>query len=137
MNILRECPPLWDEITAAFPFARAPGVIFSWGDRIYNPSGVEISRSLLAHERVHAGRQMGDVEGWWRRYMADPQFRLEEEIPAHIAELKVCCVVAPSRHDRRAALSGIAHRLASPLYGRLITLDKAESLLRRSLKEAA
>lgn len=136
MIIIRECPPLWDEITAAFPVARTPGVIFSWGDCIYNPSGIEISRPLLVHERVHCVRQRDDVEGWWRRYIADPEFRLAEEIPAHVAEARSACV-GQTRHGRRAAVAGIAHRLASPLYGRLLTLDKAEALLRRALKEAA
>lgn len=143
MMIVAERPPMWAEIVAAFPRAALGGVIFSWGDRIYNPDSVVVTPALLAHEAVHGERQLaaglqsaGGVEAWWALYLRDPAFRLAEEIPAHVEEVRVACA-GKTRHARRSALSQIAHRLASPLYGRLLTLDKAEALLRRALKEPA
>lgn len=129
-------PPIFPEIVAAFPGAAGYGVLFAWGDTIYNPSGVRIPEELFAHEGVHAQRQNGDPEKWWRRYMTDPAFRLAEEIPAHIEELRFAAMRPGSnRKYRKAYLDHVARRLSGPLYGKMITRDKAEALLRRSLKE--
>lgn len=131
MTERRERPPMWDEIVAAFPRAAAPGIIFSWGSTIYYPFPIApLTPALYAHEAVHAWRQsrMG-IEAWWRRYINDPAFRLQEEIPAHRAEYHAHA--GTGRAAERAALSVIAKRLASPLYGGLITLDRARRLLTR------
>lgn len=128
MRIVVGRPPLFEEIRAAFPLASSPSVIFAWGDVIYTSAGATVSPALRAHEAVHGVRQVSDVEGWWRRYIADAQFRLDEEIPAHIAEYKH--FAAQPRNLRRLALHNIAHRLASPLYGRMIKYDDARRLLK-------
>lgn len=133
MRVVRERPPIYDEIVAAFPDASGPGVIFAWGDTIFNPSATDIGRALMAHEAVHGQRQGADVRGWWRKYLADPQFRLDEEVPAHVAELRVIRSTLTTRHARKDALRAIAARLASPLYGGLISPRDAEKLLRAAV----
>ena len=120
-------PPLWDEINKVFKIGKRK-VIFAWGDTIYNPSGMAIAPQLWDHERVHGHRQGSDVEGWWRRYMEDPVFRLNEEIPAHIAEYEYMNR-SGTRNERRMALKLVAGRLADPLYGRIISPAKARKLL--------
>jgi hypothetical protein len=128
-------PPLFDEIDAAFHVAGQP-VIFAWGDTIYNPEGGAISVPLQAHEAVHGQRQAGNPESWWRAYIADPEFRLAEEIPAHQVEYRELCRIESlgrSRSGRRRLLRYVAIRLCSPLYGQLITYDRA----RKAIKEAA
>lgn len=120
-------PPLIDEIDAAF-HVRGHPVFFSFGSVIYNPRGAHIPHSIRVHEAVHGERQIADVEGWWRRYIASPEFRLAEEIPAHIAEYRF--FNGRPRNERRYHLKQIAKRLASPLYGRLITSVDAEKLLK-------
>lgn len=117
MKVLTLFPPNYREVNAAFNI-RGKGVIFAWGDTIYNPSRVKIPPELIAHETVHGLRQNGDPAGWWKRYIADPAFRLDEEIPAHQAEYRVS-----------GKLDAIAARLSGPLYGNLISLDKALSLI--------
>lgn len=127
-QVLHEPPPMLDEIVAAFPAARNPGTIFSWGDRIYNPSGVHISPALKAHEAVHGARQ-GEtddaIRAWWKRYIEEPVFRFSEEVMAHRAEYRAICSWEKDRNLRARHLEHIARRLASPLYGGLISYSEA------------
>ena len=58
MRIIYDRPPLFEEINARFKLPS--GVIFAWGDIIYNPTRVHIPPSLMAHEAVHGRRQAGD-----------------------------------------------------------------------------
>lgn len=132
MKVINERPPLFDEIDAAFNVAGQP-VIFAWGDKIYAPhQRGELSKALLKHEMVHGERQMtypGGIEAWWRRYIFEPRFRLDEEIPAHKAELAHLLTKAKGPSMRAHVLSVVAHRLAAPLYGNLITIADAKKAL--------
>ncbi|MES2671591.1 MAG: hypothetical protein V4673_14400 [Pseudomonadota bacterium] len=129
MRIIKDVPPLFDEIDAAFNIKGQP-VIPAWGDKIYAPMQQgELSRALLLHEQVHGQRQAGDVTGWWRKYIADPEFRLAEEIPAHQAELAHLLTKAKGPAMRAHCLSRVAARLAAPLYGNLITIAEAKKVL--------
>lgn len=129
MIIIVARPPNFGEIAAAFPMAYNHGVIFAFHDAIYNPYNKAIPPELLAHEAVHLARQGGTVEGalaWWNKYINDPLFRYREELLAHRAEYQHLMDNAPSRQVRRAALKTTSRRLASPLYGRMITVAKAQ-----------
>jgi hypothetical protein len=129
MKIVAARPPNFDAIAAVFPEARQRGVIFTFGDTLYNPAGGYVSAWLKAHEGVHYSRQTNHppaIEQWWKRYLEDPEFRLAEEIPAHRAEWKAFASVHKDRNQRAAMLQSIARRLASPLYGELITFTKAK-----------
>ena len=130
MRIAEDYPPNFDEIAARFPEAKRKGVIFSFGDTIYNPSGIFISRALFAHETMHGLRQGDDVTGWWRRYMDDGAFRLAEEIPAHQAEYRFAMLDAPNRNERRWMEKAIAARLAGPMYGRMIGGAEARRIIK-------
>jgi hypothetical protein len=130
-----ECsrPPNWDAVIAAFPHVKhTHGVLFAWGDCIFNPDGVEVTPSIHAHEEVHSCRQekFGSVEKWWDNYLADPAFRFAEETPAHIVEYRVIYGDVADRNRRRFYLKQIAERLAGPLYGNLVNRDKATRLLK-------
>lgn len=132
-------PPYYDKICAAFPVAAGLGVIFSWGDKVYipKPKGENWSDALRAHEAVHGERQVKiGVEPWWDLYIANAEFRLQEEIPAHIAEYVEFYRNEKSRNYRRTMLHSIASRLASPLYGRLIRYDQARTLMSKALVAA-
>lgn len=134
-----EWPPNIDQIAAVFPLAREPGILFSYGDRIYNPSGGVVHPALMAHEAVHGDRQLGlldadakpfGIEWWWKMYCTATAFRLDEEAKAHIEEYR-WWKLNGNRHQRRAMLERIAMRLASPLYGNMITRHQAETILRK------
>jgi hypothetical protein len=117
MRIVKAFPPMWTEINRAFNVRGKP-VIFCFGDTIYNPTGGKIDDTLLRHEEVHSRQQNGKPLLWWDRYIASPHFRFEMELPAHQAEVR-------AGGDR----AQIARRLASPLYGNLITFERAMELL--------
>lgn len=135
-EIVFEKPPIFDELVKVFPEAAEKGVIFSWGNLIYNPSGGAIPPWLLDHEAVHGTRQTdpywndGTIEDWWKYYIKDAQFRLDEELPAHQKEYKSYCEHVKDREQRARYLHRMAMRLAGPLYGRLITFTRARDLIR-------
>lgn len=136
MRVVQDYPPLIDEIDAAF-HVRGKPVLFAWGDTVYNPKGAALPPCLHAHEAVHGARQAGDPAGWWRRYIADRAFRLQEEIPAHVAELKVRLRDCPSRPARRRCIRLVAQRLCNPVYrwGGQVTLDQAIRLLKAAVRQ--
>lgn len=135
MIIRQAYPPNYWAIKTAFPWiVGRPGVIFCYGDTIYSPSGKGVHPALIAHESVHAEQQKKfGVEAWWNCYLISPTFRFDEEVPAHIAELQWWAKAGMPRNARRAALVGIASRLSGPLYGKLISKEKAKVMLRAAL----
>ena len=135
-EIVQDYPPLYDEISQAFNLYPNDGVIFSWGERIYNPGNEIIPPQLIAHEAVHGRRQVkgpccADVNiiNWWRQYINSWEFRLDEEIPAHRAEYQ-WFMDNGNRSQRRSALKRTAARLGAPLYGGIITPAQAMNILR-------
>lgn len=132
MKIVFDFPPIYDEIRSEFPTA-GRGVIFAWGDKIYNPFCAKIEPQLIAHERVHGRRQGKDIRGWWQRYLHEKEFRLIEEILAHIAEMESLLGPNPNRQMRRYILKNTARRLANPIYRYGLSRAKAVALLKRQL----
>lgn len=146
MKIVHDYPPNYAAIRAVFPAARTPGVIFTFGSSIYNPSGRPLSNALIAHEEVHAHRQrmhLGDTRlftpeaanAWWDRYLKDPEFRWVEESMAHIAEYRAVLEGENNRANRRAMLTVIAKRLSGPLYGRMVSYDECKRMLKKAGQE--
>ena len=133
MRIVKACPPLIEEIDAAFKVRGKP-VAYAWGETIFNP---EILPEIVAHEKVHGKRQGAAIEEWWRRYIADPEFRLAEEMPAHLAEYNAMCALyraswVSARAMRRTYAAHIARKLSAPLYGGLIKFEDARQLMLRA-----
>lgn len=127
-TIVVEYPPNFGDIAKAFPLANRPGVIFAYGGIIYNPSAIKIPIWILAHENIHLDQQGNTPALWWKNYIEDPSFRLREEIPAHKKEWQTFLETFPNRHDRRSYQSQIYHRLAGPLYGKMIDKHRAKEL---------
>ncbi len=115
--IIRGYPPNFEQIKAAFPRADLPGVLFAYGDRIYNPSGIVVPPALIAHEEVHLARQHHTYmtpELWWKEYLASSEFRYHEELLAHAAEFRY--QKNGDRNVTAALLQRTAMRLIAPLY---------------------
>ncbi len=132
MEIVMDFPPIYDEIRSVFPMS-SHRVIFAWGNKIYNPDRVSIPPQLIAHEQVHGRRQGSDIHGWWRRYLDEKEFRLAEEILAHIVEMEYLMGPNPNRQTRRQILRSTSKRLANPLYRYGISRDRAQVLLKKQL----
>jgi hypothetical protein len=137
MKVIVSRPPMFDEIDRVFQVAGKP-VIFSWGDRIYNPEQIVITPELMAHEKVHGERQRAmhpDIEigvvMWWAKYLVDKAFRLEEELPAHRKEYFRFTARHSNPKARRRYLSMVAERLASALYGEMVAPAVAERAILR------
>lgn len=125
MNVVKGLPPNFGDVVAVFPNASNPGVIFTYGDTIYNPSGILLTPELHAHEGIHCGRQGDHVEDWWIQYLRDAEFRLNEELLAHRAEYRTYAASERDRNTQNSYLRQVARRLAGPLYGNMITEGQA------------
>ena len=131
-RIVRAFPPNYATLKKAFDLDPAAGVIFSYGELIFIPNQrTPLPPALVAHEAVHGERQMAHprgVVGLWDDYVADPAFRLAEELPAHRAEY-AWHRLHEGRGGRERALTKIAARLSGPLYGRMIDFEKAKEMI--------
>lgn len=127
MNIVVGQPPNIEELRKAFEIA--PTVIFAYGDTIFNPAGKPIPEHRMAHEEVH-GRQQAivGVEEWWRRFIVDPVFRLDQELEAYRVQWEYIAARA-NRGQRRRLLHQLAADLASGIYGKVISISEAEKLI--------
>lgn len=132
MEVVNDYPPMFDEIDARF-HVRGKPVIFTWGDQIFNPQGVPVSAALQSHESVHSRQQGADPSIWWRSYLKDGHFRFQQELEAHRAEYR-WFVEHAARNARRVALKQISRRLASPLYGNMVSPKHARSELLAATK---
>lgn len=124
-KIVTGWPPNINEIQAVFPLPR--GVIFTYGDRIYNPYGGKLPPWLIEHEKVHIQQQLRyGVAEWWSRYLIDAPWRLSQEMEAHRMEYRVYCAIIRDVRKRKVALIEMARRLSGPMYGGLISLHEAK-----------
>ena len=114
-----------------------PSTVFAYGDRIYTGELVEpvLSRDLVVHERTHFAQQerAGGPEAWWRRYLDDPVFRLEQEVEAYRAQYQALSDLP--RSERRRLLAHFCKTLASSMYGGLVTKEQARALITQPITE--
>ena len=135
MEIKNEYPPNIEEIDKALASKSKRGVLYAWSPDIYNPDGVDIPVWLIEHEKIHFKQQKGDPETWWELYLAEPQFRFEQELEAHKKEYQVFCDsqgpdgLHHSRSQRRMYLKSVCKRLSGPLYGNLMNEKKVKELI--------
>lgn len=124
-----ERPPNFARIHAAFPDADRKGVLFAYGEDIYNPSGVPIPHWLLAHEYQHCKRQwQQDPEAWWEKYIDDHEFRYREELIAHAAEYVEQASQTKDRNERARLEQRTAARLVAPIYNYVPARSLAQAL---------
>ena len=126
-EIVNDWPPNIKSIRAVLPVSRDN--IFAYGGKIYSPGASRLDSALIEHEKVHFTQQGKDVEGWWEKFLANKQFRLSQEIPAHQAEWAEFLRGNPGRKARRVRLKGMAKRLSAPMYGRLISTGQAKKAI--------
>jgi hypothetical protein len=127
VKIVKGFPPNYAEIKARLN--PGPRTVFAYGDTIYSPSTTQLPPDLIAHESVHFGQQQraGGPEAWWRRYLDEPQFRLDQEVEAYRAQFALCSLLP--RATRRKFLANISATLSGSMYGRLVTKEQAKLLV--------
>lgn len=148
MRTLNTFPPNWNKIKEAFPHAEAEQAVFCYGEVVHNPFNANVTRDLEVHEAVHCKQQGDDPEKWWDRYIADPNFRLEQEISAyglqlyHLKNETVMLTDDKGKHveghrpNRLITwyLEMIAKTLSGPLYGNIIGYHQAHTRIRHFIK---
>lgn len=129
MNIIRGRPPNYEEIIEFLPTASKIGTIFTYGDDVYVTGPNPLSPALQIHEAVHIRQQRAiGRDAWWERYLCDIDFRFAQELEAHRAEYFYYTNMG--RNIARVNLNIIAKRLASPLYGNIVTKQKAKTMIK-------
>ena len=133
MKIIMDYPPNIEKIKAAFNIEGLK-VVFTYGDTIYNPHTDAVSDHLMVHESTHARQQGDDPDAWWDKYIADPEFRKEQELEAYANQylfMKKAC----TNRVLKDFLYQIANDLSGQIYGNLMSLTEAESAIRRKARD--
>lgn len=129
MKIVNQLPPNIDAIRRRFQLDGFPTVVFTYGDTLYNPTGLEIPPDLMAHEETHAKQQsILGVEQWWALYLENDSFRLSQEVEAYKEQYQYT-LGRYNRDSRRQVLSHIIRNLSSGLYGKIINKQTAKELI--------
>jgi len=128
MKIKYEFPPIYDLVTKSFG-SMDKYIVYTYGDTIYSPHGIVPSDNVIVHETVHSRQQDKDPQSWWERYVEDKTFRLEQELEAYRAQYQFYKTTNKDRNDRARFRMKIAGHLSGSMYGSMITLKKAMSLI--------
>ena len=133
-TIVKEQPPIWAAAKKVFDFDEEK-TIFSWGDIIYNPGGVEVDQFLRTHEGVHEGQQEqnGGPQQWWMRYLKDPMFRAHQECQAYGAQYAHFCRVYKDKGLRKKYFDSLVHDLTSGMYKLHMTREDATVAILKSV----
>lgn len=118
MKVLNEKPPEWIMSGCLSQFRiNVERTFWTYGDTIYNPGGIDIRDDIMAHEEQHEKQQaeIGKDE-WWKKYLTEPRFRLEQEAEAYGVQYKYYCRRVKDRNQQDRFLRSIASQLSGPLY---------------------
>lgn len=129
MQIIKDYPPIYQAIIDA-GMNPHEGVIYTYGDAIYNPNGIELPDHLIKHEETHSRQQRSDVDAWWGRYLIDPYFRIDQEVEAYAVQYKFICQTMKDRNQRARVLTDFARTLSGPLYGNIIGHQAAFKMIK-------
>lgn len=144
MKIVAEKPPAWimDGCMNQFRI-NVEHTFWTYGDTIFNPGGHPIPDHIVAHEERHSLQQAAyeehELDGkgaavrvlakgkdaWWRRYLTDPRFRLEQEADAYGAQLRFFAQRVRDRNKQAYFATQLAQQLSGPLYQ--VAVDQAQA----------
>lgn len=129
-----EKPPIYEEANKIFKLEESnQAAIFTYGDTLYNPFRIQLTTELIRHEETHMEQQEAHpdiAKTWWKRYIQDSQFRLEQEAEAYGAQYNLYCQQHKDKNSRFRYLFEIAGHLSSPMYGSIITRSEAQKLIK-------
>ena len=134
MRIVNDFPPNISQIKQAFDIEGKNSIVFTYGDILYVPSGHKtLPQHLMVHEETHSKqqREYGSIDSWWGNYIRDPNFRLLQELEAYRNQYKHICETEV-RQQRRSLLTILARDLSGPIYGYVITFEKAKELIQNN-----
>lgn len=128
-DVRAERPPNYDEIVAVLPAVKGrANAVFTYAPYIYWMGDGVLTPDLMKHEEKHLEQQKKNgPAAWWKEYLADPEFRLIQEVEAYQAQYKAARRL--NRAQRRILLNKISSDLASPMYGRILSKSDAKRLI--------
>jgi hypothetical protein len=128
MKIIHDFPPNISEIVKVFKLEGFTPV-FTYGDELYNPTGLPISEDLMIHEQTHEQQQKTlGKDQWWAMYLENPTFRLDQEVEAYRNQWIFLKSVL-NRKGRQGALNFLSESLSSKMYGNIINKKEAKELI--------
>lgn len=130
MQVVRNYPPNFTEISKTFNI-RGRAVVFTYGQTIYNPHGGAIADHLEVHESVHGRQQGDDPKAWWYRYLREPKFRIEQEVEAYAYQYAFVRDQEWGDETLQVFLEAISSDLSSPIYGKVVTFQEAEQMIKK------
>lgn len=133
MKISNKKPPNYEQLAKFFDIENRKNVVFTYGDTVYAPGVDDISDDLKIHEATHQIQQGDNPKEWWDKYIADPEFRLDQELEAYKNQFKWFKKRKPPKKVRTDFLDHIASDLSSSLYGNIIDYKTARNILRKDL----
>lgn len=126
MKVSSETFPFYDECKSKFGVDINNNVVFTYGDTIH--ARCSISPDLLVHEQVHMAQQENiGKDRWWKTYLIDEKFRLDQEVKAYREQYKY--VKGNNREFNFRFLDRIAKDLSGSTYGNIISYKEALKLL--------
>lgn len=130
MKIFYVFPPNYEELKRYFPLDLPDYIpLFPYGEILYNPHKKEIPPDVMYHEKIH-GKQQNNPDLWWKRYMIDIQFRLDQETEAYAGQYQFIKKTMGSKAAKEG-LEELSDNLSSPLYKLYITKHQAETKIRK------
>ncbi len=118
--------PYYKEFKAKFPITK--DTIFIYKDTIYTDN--ELPYDILAHEGCHLKQQeKHGADEWIRKYLDDPQFRLDQEIQAYRVQLRLVKSTG-DQQEYGNILMECARNLSSELYENLVSYTEAIKILK-------
>ena len=130
MEVVKDYPPNYKEICDVFAIKNRGSIVFTYGDKLYNPDGENIADHLMVHEETHRKQQSQTTpQEWWRQYLVDEKFRLEQELLAYRLQYRFMKTKGYPRNYRRDVLNKIAKDLSGPMYGHIVSRNEAKNLI--------
>lgn len=130
MQIVIGYPPNIKKIKKVFPISPEDRIVFTYGNKIYNPFGGHIDKPLEVHEATHAKQQGKFPSKWWNRYLVDAEFRLGQEVEAYQAQYKEFIKTNKDRNRIFYFVHNIARDLSGHIYGNLLDYTQAVKLIK-------
>ncbi len=127
MEIVKDYPPNIHEIAKKFKLHK--GVVFTYGNKLYNPDDGPIDTALLIHEQTHTEQQGDDPESWWKRYISDPKFRINQEVEAYQNQYQRMKRNIKNLVKLEQRLNMIAQDLSGEMYGSVMSFENAKRLI--------
>lgn len=135
MQISLAKPPIFDRAVKLFGVKETDPIWFTYGDTIHAPCGKMPPDYIIVHEEIHAEQQGHSNEGakeWWRKYLADKEFRAHQEAEAYGAQLRWMRRQKQyrDRNVQARILHSIANNLSGTMYGKCLTYAEAAKLVK-------